>query len=118
MKTILIVAAMMLAGVVNAQTDMQKKKADFYATEALSHFKLNESKKTAIYDAKLGMLVAQKEMDAKKKSGELPESEVDAYRRKNIAPFTAKLLEVIGVTWQELSPFNDIVHPKMNALKP
>ena len=117
MKNLLIIAAMFLAGIVNAQTDFQKKKAEFYATEAVSYFKLKEKQKAGIYEAKLGMLVAQKEMDAKKKSGEIPESELDAYRKKNVYPYTQKILDIIGITWKELAPFNDIVHPKMNEIK-
>lgn len=117
MKHLFIIAAMLLSAVVNAQTEVQKKKAAFYAEEAVTYFKLKDKQKNGIYEAKLGMLVAQKEMEAKKKSGELPESEADEYRKKNVYPFTQKILNIIGITWKELAPFNDIVHPKMNEIK-
>jgi hypothetical protein len=117
MKTILLIATLLFTIGVQAQTPMQKKKADYYANEAISYFKLSDSKKSEIYENKLQLLMAQKEMDTKRKSGELPESEVDAYRKKNVYPFTQKLLTIIGVTFKELSAFNDIVHPVMNQLK-
>lgn len=119
MKHVLFIAAIMFSAVVFGQTatPIQEKKAEFYAQEAISYFKLKEKHKNSIYEAKLGMLVAQKEMERKKKAGELEEADVDSYRKKNVYPFTQKLLDIIGITWKELSPFNDIVHPKMNEIK-
>ncbi|TAD86374.1 MAG: hypothetical protein EAY75_08620 [Bacteroidetes bacterium] len=117
MKGILIVAAMLLAGVVNAQTDIQKKKADFYATEAVAYFKLDSTLKKGISEAKADLMVAQKEMERKKKEGEIPESELDAYRKANVYPFTKKILDLINVTFKELNVFNEIVNPKMNLIK-
>lgn len=119
MKSLFVFAAMLCSGFVNAQapTPMQQKKADFFAAEAITYFKLDESKKKGISDAKLGLLIAQKEMERKKKAGELPESEVDDYRKKNVYPFTQKILNIIDIKFKELNDFNMIVHPKMNQIK-
>ncbi len=117
MKSTLIIAAMLLYGVVSAQTDLQKKKAEFYASEAITYFKLDESKKKGISEAKAELLVAVKEMERKKKDGELPDAEADSYRRSNILPITQKILKIINITFKELNPFNDITNPKMNQIK-
>lgn len=117
MKYLLIIAALFFTGVVNAQNDLQKKKAEFFASEAIVHFKLDESKKASIAEAKMSLMTAQIEMEAKKKAGELAEADAAEYRKKNVFPFSQKLMKIIGVQWPELSAFNEIVHPKMNQIK-
>lgn len=117
MKTILVVVAMLFAGIVNAQTEIQKKKAELFASEAITYFKLDESKKAAIADAKVKLIMAQKEMEEKKKSGALPEADVADYRKKNVFPFSQKLMDIIGVKWPELNAFNEFVNPKLNQVK-
>ena len=117
MKILFIVAGLLLAGVVNAQTELQKKKAEFYAAEAITYFKLNETKTKDIAEAKLNLMIAQKEMERKKKAGELSEADTDAYRKKNVYPHTQKILNIVGIKFKELNEFNEIVHPKMNQIK-
>lgn len=117
MKKLLFIVAILVAGVVNAQSEIQKKKADLFATEAITHFKLDESKKASIAEAKLGLMMAQKEMEEKKKAGQIPEAEAADYRKKNVFPFSQKLMTIIGVKWNELNAFNEIVNPKMNEIK-
>lgn len=120
MKNVLLIIAMLFAGTVSAgkvQNDLQKKKADYYATEAVKYFKLDESKKEAIYDAKLALIQAQNEMGKLKKNGELAESDQDAYRKENLYPYSAQIMKTIDVKWKELDKFNKKVHPIMNKLK-
>lgn len=117
MKKLLFIVAILIAGVVNAQTEIQKKKAELFATEAITHFKLDESKKPGIYEAKLNLMVAQKLMEEKKKSGELAEADADEYRKKNVFPFSQKLMNIMGIKWPELNAFNEMVNPKLNAIK-
>ena len=100
-----------------AQTPIQQKKAEFYAEEAVKYFKLDESKKEAIYEAKLGLIQAQKVMSDKKKSGDLIDEDEELYRKYNIAPHSKKVMEAIGVKWAELKPFNAKVHPEMNKIR-
>jgi hypothetical protein len=79
MKHLFLFAAMLLSGVLYAQTPtatpLLKKKAEFYAAEAITYFKIDESKKNSIAEAKVNLMLAQKEMEAKKKAGELPQAE-------------------------------------------
>ncbi len=117
MKKFLFIVAILVAGVVNAQTELQKKKADLFATEAITHFKLDESKKASIAEAKLGLMMAQKEMEEKKKAGQVSEAEAEEYRKKNVFPFTQKLMKTLEVKWPELDEFNKLVNPKLNAVK-
>lgn len=117
MRKVLMLVAILFASVANAQTEIQKKKADFFASEAITYFKLDESKKTTIAEAKLSLMIAQKEMEEKKKAGQLAEAEVAEYRKKNVFPFSQKLMNIIGIKWNELNTFNEIVHPKMNEIK-
>lgn len=117
MKKLLFIVAILIAGIANAQTEIQKKKADLFATEAITHFKLEESKKASIAEAKLGLIMAQKEMETKKKSGELAEADVADYRKKNVYPFSQKLMTILNVKWPELDEFNKIVNPKLDAIK-
>jgi hypothetical protein len=117
MKKLLFVVAILIGGIVNAQSDIQKKKADLFATEAIAHFKLDESKKASIAEAKLGLIKAQKEMEDKKKAGQIPEAEVEEYRKKNVFPFAQKLMKALEVKWPELDEFNKLVNPKLNAVK-
>ena len=117
MKILFIVTGLFFAGVVNAQTELQKKKAEFYAAEAITYFKLNESKKKDVAEAKLNLMIAQKEMERKKKAGELSEADSDAYRKMNVYPNTQKILDIVGVNFKVLNEFNEIVHPKMNQIK-
>ncbi len=117
MKKLLFIVAVLFAGVVNAQSEIQKKKADLFATEAITHFKLDESKKASIAEAKLGLMMAQKEMEEKKKAGQIPEAEAADYRKKNVFPFSQKLMKILDVKWPELDEFNKIVNPKLDAIK-
>jgi hypothetical protein len=117
MKKLLFIVAILFAGTVFAQTEIQKKKADLFASEAITYFKLDESKKAAIAEAKVKLIMAQKEMEDKKKSGELPEADVAEYRKKNVFPFSQKLMDIMGIKWSDLNAFNEIVNPKLNAIK-
>jgi hypothetical protein len=117
MKKFLLLTAILFVGFAQAQTELQKKKADFFAAEAITYFKLDESKKASIAEAKLGLMLAQKEMEEKKKAGQIPEAEAAEYRKKNVFPFSQKLMNIFGVKWNELNAFNEIVHPKMNQIK-
>jgi uncharacterized protein (DUF1015 family) len=117
MKKLLLLVAVFFAAFANAQSDIQKKKADLFASEAITHFKLNESKKASIAEAKLGLMMAQKEMEEKKKSGVLAEADVAEYRKKNLLPHTQKLMDIIGVKWPEIDEFNKVVNPKLNTVK-
>ena len=117
MKKLVIIAAVLISGIVNGQTELQKKKADFFATEAITYFKVDESKKASIAEAKLGLMLAQKEMEEKKKSGELTEADLVDYRKKKVFPFSQKLMNILGVKWNELNAFNEIVNPKINGIK-
>lgn len=120
MKNVLLIVAMILSNVLLAfdiQTSLQEKKAEYYATEAVKHFKLKDSKKQAIYEAKLVLIQAQKEMADKNKSGEIRNSEMEQYRKKNIYPHSKAVMDAIGVQWDKLEPFNDKVHPVMNKMK-
>lgn len=120
MKNVLIIMAMLFAGTVSAgkvQSDIQKKKADYYATEAVKYFKLDASQKETIYEAKLDLIKAQKEMYQKKKNGELAAEDENAYRKENVYPFSHKIMTELDVKWKELDKFNKKVHPIMNKLK-
>ncbi|WP_373521872.1 hypothetical protein [Aquiflexum sp.] len=120
MKNVLLILAMILSNVLwasDVQTSLQEKKAEYYAAEAVKHFKLKDSKKKAIYEAKLALIQAQKEMADKNKSVELKNSEMDQYRRQNVYPYTKKVMDAIGVQWEKLEIFNDKVHPEMNKIK-
>lgn len=120
MKNVLLILAMILSNVLWAsdlQTSLQEKKAEYYATEAVKHFKLKDSKKQAIYEAKLGLIQAQKVMADKTKSGEIKKSDIEQYRKKNVYPHTKAVMDAIGVQWEKLEPFNDKVHPVMNKIK-
>ncbi len=117
MKKLLLIVAILIGSIVNAQSEIQKKKADLFAAEAITHFKLDESKKTSIAEAKLGLMMAQKEMEQKKKAGQIAEAEVDEYRKKNVFPFSQKLMKILDVKWAELDEFNKIVNPKLDAIK-
>jgi hypothetical protein len=117
MKKLFIVAAVLISGFVSAQTELQKKKADFFATEAITYFKADESKKASIADAKLGLMLAQREMEEYKKSTGLTEADLIDYRKKKVFPFSQKLMNILAVKWNELNAFNEIVNPKMNGLK-
>ncbi|SNS48082.1 hypothetical protein SAMN06295967_110121 [Belliella buryatensis] len=119
MKNVLLILAMILSNVLWAsdiQTSLQEKKAEYYAAEAVKHFKLKDSKKQAIYEAKLALIQAQKEMADKNKSGEIKKSEMEQYRKKNVYPHTKAVMDAIGVQWDKLEPFNDRVHPIMNKM--
>ena len=117
MKKLLFIAAVLISSIVNGQTELQKKKADFFATEAVTYFKVKESKKASIAEAKLGLMLAQKEMEEKRKSGSLKEEDVAEYRKKMVFPFSQKLMNILGVKWNELNAFNEIINPKMNEIK-
>jgi hypothetical protein len=120
MRNVLLIVALLFAGTVSAgkiQNDIQKKKADYYATEAVKYYKLDASKKQGIYEAKLALMEAQVEMARKKKNGELKSSEEDQYRKEVVYPYTKGVMDAIGVDWKKLKPFNEKVHPEMNKLK-
>lgn len=116
-KILLIAVGIVLAGFVNAQTALQKKKSDFYARECIAYFKLDESKEKDIAKAKLNLMLAQIEMNKKKKAGQISDAETDEYRKTNVYPFTQEILNLVGVKFKELNEFNEIVHPKMNKIK-
>lgn len=121
MKNVLIITLALFSGMLNAanlQTGIQQKKADYFAVEAIKYFKLDPSKKEAIYQAKLGMLMAQKEMANKRKSGELSEADTDQYRKENVYPFSKELMKIMGVEWKQLDEFNKKVNPEMDKLRP
>lgn len=120
MKYVLLILAMFLSSALRAtevQSSLQKRKAEYFATEAIKYFKLKDSKKDEIYKAKLALIQAQNEMAKKTKSGEIKKSELADYRKKNVYPFTKKVMDTIGVQWDELEPFNDQVHPVMNKME-
>lgn len=120
MKYKLLLSAILMAGTsfaIGLQNDVQKKKADFFATEAIKHFKLDDSKQQEIAQAKLDLMIAQSEMQRKLKNGDLAEADKKDYHKENVQPYGKKLMEVLGVNWRELKPFNDKVHPEMNKIR-
>lgn len=116
MKNVLILLLVLFSGAVSAN-ELQEKKAEYYASEAVKYFKLDESKKQIIYEAKLALIQAQKEMFEKEKNGEIESSDIPAYRKENLYPYTDKIMKAAGVQWKQLEKFNNKVHPTMNAMK-
>lgn len=113
--TALLFAGVAFAGTI--QNDLQKKKADYYATEAVKYFKLEESQKATIYEAKVNWIQAQLKMAQMVKNGELAAEDEKSYRKENLYPFSQKIMNELGVKWKELVKFNKTVHPVMNKLR-
>ncbi len=120
MKNVLILGLMLFAVTASAQeklSEIQKKQAEYFASEAVKYFELDDSKKEAIYEAKLNLMVAQKEMNLKKKNGEIDESNIQAYRKQNLHPKTQKLMRAVEVkSWKELNEFTKKIQPEINKI--
>jgi len=116
MKNVLLIALVLFAGLASAN-ELQEKKAEYYASEAVKYFKLDESQKEVIYEAKLDLIKAQRKMYLMTKDGELSAEDEPSYRKENVYPFSAKIMKEIGIKWKELDKFNKKVHPTMNKLR-
>lgn len=120
MRNVLLMTALLFAGTVFAETlqnNLQKKKANYYASEAVKYFNLEESQKATIYEAKVNLMQAQVKMAKIKKNGELATEDEKSYRKENLYPFNQKLMNELGVKWGELDKFNKKVNPTINKMR-
>ncbi|WNJ20645.1 hypothetical protein [Pontibacter sp. G13] len=98
-----------------AQNKTQQKAA-FYAEQAAAEFGLDADAQQQIYQAKLGLMKANRQITKRKKSGEFESKEATKKARMQAQkPFLDKIRSITGASPKAFKQFNKRANEKMNA---